>query len=245
MKSICVFFVFFYVGPFLYSQNHNWQITLNDGREISTKSLKVDGDSVAIDTRKKVSLADISNIKMLNNSPFMNGAGRGFIIGVTLGAVIAFVRYEKPKGDSYLYDPNDPLLTGPKIDAPKGQRGSEAALGGFFGGFFGFLIGGLIGVLSDGVNYKLNDLAYEKKLLIVQKMADTEQNSAHLTFKTEWKVAEFIFSDIIQETDSGFEIRVGDKTVSLKKSDLKIVRRTPDSIILALPTKLYEEIFKK
>lgn len=242
MKPLFIFFSLFLYGGFvLHSQNHYWQITLNDGREISTKSLQLSGDSVVIDSRKKISISFISNINMRNNSPFMNGAGRGFIIGVTLGAVIAFVSYEKPKGQCS--DIEDFPYGGREIECP--GPGGGIALAGFLGGFLGFLTGGLVGVLSDGENFKLVDMIHEKKLNTIQQLVDGEQNSPRFTFAGEWKVVEFVFSDIIQETDSGFEIRVGDKTVSLKKSELKIVRRTHNSIVLALPTKLYDGIFEK
>lgn len=243
MKSVVfIFSLIFHTGHFLHSQNHHWQITLKGGREISTQSLSLEGDSIVTDNQKKTSVSSISDIKMFNNSPFKNGAGSGFIIGAVLGSVVAFISYEKPKGDSYLYNPDGPDK---KIPASHGQRGTEAALGGFLGGIIGLLVGGLFGVLSDGENYKLADMTYEKELVTIQELVDKEQNSTQYSFATEWKVVEINFSDVIKETDAEFSMKFNNSMILLKKSDVKIVRRTPTSIILALPTKLYDEIFKK
>lgn len=123
-------YVFILVGSFIFensillSQDHHWQITLNNAR-ISTQTLRLEGDSLVTDNRKKISVASISKVTKLSNSPFMSSAGVGFLSGAILGAVVVYVSYEKPKGDSYLYDPDNPFLTGPKIDQLKGHRASR------------------------------------------------------------------------------------------------------------------------
>ncbi|KAB2880132.1 hypothetical protein F9K33_06530 [bacterium] len=230
MKLLFILFtLFFYSGLDLLSQNHHWQITFNDGLEVSALSLQLEGDSVVFvttTTEHKTSIESISHLSKIKKSKAGKGMGIGFLGGVVIGGLVGLSTYKEPEPDPEGFG-NWDFGPGPSLVA-----------GALIGGLLGMIGGGIVGASKGGAEvHDLSKMTQDEKLKLLSVL--TSQN------EEVWKAIEIGLSNIGTETDNTIEIRINGKMVLLKKSDLKIVRKTADSIILALPTRLYEKTFHK
>ncbi|MBL7993914.1 hypothetical protein JNM05_00945 [bacterium] len=230
MKLLFILFsLFFYAGAILHPQHHHWQITFNDGREVLALSLQLDGDSVVFvttTTEHKTSIVSISHLRRTKKSKVGKGMGIGLLGGVIVGGLAGLSTYKEPEPDP---DGSGNWDFGP---------GPAVAAGAVIGGLFGLIGGGMVGASKGGTEiHDLSKMTQDEKLKLLRTL--TSQN------EEVWKAIEISLSNIGAETDNTIEIRINDKTILFKKSDLKIVRRTTNSIIMALPARLYEKNFHK
>lgn len=221
MKTALFYVLFFSVCDLLHSQEPRWKLSLYDGQIVSTQYMILEEDSVVLETTEsnlKVSAESITHLREIKKSKTGKGLLFGFLGGALIGGAVGLASYKEPARGNWDFG-SGPLF----------------ATGALIGGLSGLVVGGLIGK-SVGTD-QVHDLTKKSKVEKLRLLADQINQTV-----TEWSVIEVNLTDIIMESNSQIDVRINGKAITLKKSGIKIVRKTDHSIVLALPPKYKDNL---
>lgn len=213
--------LFLLAGSFLDAQESNWKVILQGGRTISSDSWMIVGDSVVLRTAGSdytISIDSIAQLHAVKETKIGKGLLFGLLGGALVGGVIGLASYKEPSPSDNEGLGNWDFGRGPVILA-----------GALVGSLAGLAVGGVVGAaVGSDETYDFTKITRDEKLRLLAGL--TQGNII------EWRVMEISLSDVMEESNSEIELRIDGKPVVWKKSDVRIIRRTDHSLILALPS---------